>query len=115
MSYDLFVLFVLITCLIVSAFYSGAEAALVSMSVNRIKQLIEEGGSKGRALEFLAGHSNSILTTILIGNNVVNIFAASYATSITQKYLQSDALAISVGVSTVAILIFGEIIPKTFA
>jgi putative hemolysin len=101
--------------LLLSGFYSGAEAALISIPVDRTKQLIEEGGARGKALEFLAEKPSDILTTILIGNNIVNIFVAALATNIANNVFKSDALAISVGVTTIFILIFGEIIPKTFA
>jgi putative hemolysin len=101
--------------LIASGFYSGSEAALMSLSVDRTKQLIEEGGSKGKALYFLVDKPSDILTTILVGNNLVNIFVASYATNIANRYFASDAMAIAVGITTIFILIFGEIIPKTFA
>lgn len=101
--------------LVVSSFYSGSEAALVSIPLDRSKQLIEEGGFKGRAIEFMASKPNQLLSTILIGNNVANIFAASLTTRLASRYFDNDALAISVGVTTVLILIFGEIIPKTFA
>lgn len=104
------------TCgLIMSGFYSGSEAALMSISVDRTRQLIEEGGSKGRALKFLIDRPSEILTTILVGNNVVNIFVASLATNIAHRLFDNDVVAISVGVTTIFILIFGEIIPKTFA
>jgi putative hemolysin len=106
---------VLSFCVIFSAFYSASEAALVSLGIDRTKQLIKEGGPKGKALQFLATHSNALLSTILLGNNLVNIFIASYAAQVAQKIFVNDALAISVGVSTFVILIFGEIMPKTFA
>lgn len=100
--------------LIFSAFFSGAEAALISIPAKRVKQLIEDGGSSAKAFEFLADKPGDILTTILIGNNFVNIFTASLATTIAQRYFD-DAISYSVGVTTILILIFGEIIPKTFA
>ncbi len=98
-----------------SAFFSGAEAALMSIGVDRTKQLIEEGGAKGRALQFLLDKPNHILTTILVGNNLVNTMVAAIVTSITARYFAEDAVAISVGAVTIFILIFGEIAPKTFA
>lgn len=101
--------------LVLSGFFSGAEAALVSIPVDRTKQLIEEGGSKGKALKFLSEKPSDILTTILVGNNIVNIFVASLATDIANRYFKDGAIAYSVGVTTIFILIFGEIIPKTFA
>lgn len=98
-----------------SAFFSGAEAALISIPAKRVKQLIEEGGSRARALQFLSERPSEMLTTLLIGNNFVNIFVASLATTIAQRYFASDAISYSVGLTTIMILIFGEIIPKTFA
>ncbi len=62
---------------LLSAFFSGSEAALISIPAKRVKQLIEEGGPKAKALNFLAERPSEILTTILIGNNFVNIFVAS--------------------------------------
>ena len=100
--------------LVFSAFFSGAEAALISIPAKRVKQLIEDGGPAAKAFEFLADKPSDILTTILIGNNFVNIFTASLATTIAQRYFD-DAISYSVGATTILILIFGEIIPKTFA
>ncbi len=101
--------------LLLSAFYSGSEAALVSLSVDRTKQLIEEGGSKGRALGYLLKYSNELLTTILVGNTLVNIFAATLITEITEKYFGHDVISVSVGFTTFVVLLFGEIIPKTIS
>lgn len=101
--------------LILSAFFSGAEAALLSISHDRTRQLIEAGGSRAKALVFAAKKPSELLTTILIGNNIVNIYVASLTTTISQRLFASDAIAISVGFTTLLILIFGEIIPKTFA
>jgi putative hemolysin len=102
-------------CFLGSAFYSGSEAVLMSIGVDRTKQLIEEGGSKAAALEFMLNNPSSLLTTILVGNNVTNILAASLTTSIATRIFEHDAVGISVGITTFIILIFGEIIPKTFA
>jgi putative hemolysin len=98
-----------------SAFFSGAEAALISIPAKRVKQLIEEGGNRAKALKFLSERPSEMLTTILIGNNFVNIFVASLATTIAQRFFQNDAISYSVGITTILILLFGEIIPKTFA
>ena len=108
---DLFYLFL---CFIFSACFSGSEAVLMSIGVNRIKQLIEEGGPKGKALEFMANKPNELLTTILIGNTIVNIYAGSLSTSMAESVFKDDGVAIAVGVTTLIILIFGELIPKTF-
>ncbi|MAF78880.1 MAG: hypothetical protein CME60_12005 [Halobacteriovoraceae bacterium] len=105
----------LLVCFIGSGFFSGSEAVLMSLGIDRAKQLIEQGGSKSKAMEFMIDKPNELLTTILVGNNVVNILAASVTTSIATRIFKSDAVGISTGVVTIIILIFGEIIPKTFA
>ncbi len=112
MSETVEVIFLIIS-IILSGFYSGSEAALVSISVDRLKRLMEEKDS--RAFEFLLNKPHAVMNTILLGNNVVNIFAASLATNISARYFDDQALAISVGITTALILIFGEITPKTFA
>ncbi|MGB0453208.1 MAG: hemolysin family protein [Bacteriovoracaceae bacterium] len=105
----------LIMCFLLSGFFSGSEAVLMSIDIDRAKRLIEEGGAKGRALTFMIEKPSELLATILVGNNIVNIFAASLTTTIAARMFQDDAVGISVGVTTFIILIFGEIIPKTFA
>lgn len=105
----------LVIGLMASSFFSASEAALMSIPVDRTKQLIEEGGARGRALVFLSEKPNHILTTILVGNNIANAFIASMTTSIASRYFADDAVAISVGAATLFILVFGEITPKTFA
>ncbi len=111
-TYELVALFI---CLIGSAFYSGSEAVLLSIGIDRAKQLMDEGGHHQKAMDFMANKPNEILTTILVGNNLVNVLAASLATTISARTFKSDALGISVGITTILILFFGEIIPKTFA
>lgn len=114
MSVELALVLIVIS-LALSAFFSASEAALMSIHLDRTKQLIEEGGPKGKALEFLAKKPNQILTTILVGNNLMNTVIASLTTEVAQVYLDNDALAVGVGVATIFILLFGEITPKTFA
>ncbi|MDH4467409.1 MAG: hemolysin family protein [Bacteriovoracaceae bacterium] len=99
----------------ISAFFSASEAVLMSIPVDRAKQLIEEGGKKSNALKFLVSHSTELLTTILLGNNFVNAFVAAQVTTIAARYFGEGLMATSVGISTFFILIFGEISPKTFA
>ena len=105
----------LLGCVIGSAIFSGSEAAILSISPDRARQLIEEGGAKGKTMKFMSEKSNQLLTTLLVGNNIVNILAASLATVIIGRYFVEDAVGISTAVTTIVILIFGEIVPKTFA
>ena len=105
----------LVACFIFSGIFSGSEAVLMSINIDRARQIIEDGGSKGNALNFMIERPNELLTTILVGNNVVNIFASSLMTTLTARIFSSDSIGIAVGLTTFVILIFGEIIPKTFA
>ena len=105
---------ILIASLALSAFFSGSEAALLSLPHEKAKQIAEEHGVDSWGMKKWLEIPNDILTTILVGNNFVNILIASLSTNITQRYLSNDALAISVGITTIAILMFGEIAPKTF-
>lgn len=97
-----------------SAFFSGAEAAIISLPNQRIKQIIEEEDFRSKTFKFLLDNPSELLTTILIGNNFINIYTAALATTIAQRFFQDDAISYAVGLTTILILIFGEIIPKTF-
>jgi putative hemolysin len=114
MSSDQEILF-LVVFLSLSAFFSGAEAAILSLPHEKAKQIADEHGIDSWAMKQWLDKPNDMITTILVGNNLVNILIASMSTSIAQRFFANDALAISVGVTTVVILLFGEILPKTFA
>lgn len=106
---------ILVVSLVLSGFFSGSEAALLSLPHEKAKQIAEEHGIDSWAMERWLKIPNEILTTILVGNNFVNILIASLSTNIAERYLSNDALAISVGITTMMILLFGEIAPKTLA
>jgi putative hemolysin len=105
---------VLVISLLLSAFFSGSEAALLSLPHEKAKQIAEEHGVDSWAMKQWLLKPNDFLTTILVGNNFVNILIATLSASIAERFFANDALAISVGVTTMAILLFGEIAPKTF-
>src|SRR5690606_11454234 len=106
---------VLTISLVLSGFFSGSEAALLSLPHEKAKQIAEEHGVDSWAMKKWLTIPNDLLTTILVGNNFVNILIASLSTNIAERIFSNDALAISVGVTTMAILLFGEIAPKTLA
>jgi putative hemolysin len=110
---------IMIFCLIGSAFFSASETALTSMSKLRIKRFIGEYGKKAKVMEKWLHNSEDILITLLIGNNLVNICAASICTLIVSELvgynLVGKVTGITTGVLTFIILVFGEITPKTFA
>ena len=80
----------LVVCFFFSGFYSSSEAVLMSIGIDRARQMIEQGGSRGRVMTFMVEKSNEILSTILVGNNIANILAASLVTIITSRIFKSE-------------------------
>ena len=105
----------LVVFLVFSAIFSGSETALTSLSKIKVKNLQEKLGEKGEILSLWLKYPDRLLTTILIGNNFVNIAASAMATSIAIGYGHPMAVALATGLMTFIILVFGEIVPKTFA
>lgn len=101
--------------LLFSAFFSSSEIALSSLANVKVIHILNEKGGKAKDLKLWLKHPNKMLNTILIGNNIVNIFASVLATDAAKKISGSDEIAITTGVMTILILFFGEITPKTFA
>lgn len=110
-----FELTLLIICLFLSGFFSSSETALFSISKIKALHIAKDGSKSGQMILQMKEDSHTLLTTILIGNNLVNIGASSLATSLAISYFQSYAVGITTGIMTILILIFGEIFPKSFA
>jgi CBS domain containing-hemolysin-like protein len=100
-------------CLGLSAFFSGAEIAFFSITESRLKALADEGRKGAKLALKLRSNPQRLLSTILIGNNLVNIMAASLATLIAIRLFGSEAVAVATGLLTFMVLLFGEIVPKT--
>ena len=108
-------LVVVVVLIVLSAFFSSAETALTTVNKVRLKSLEEQGNkSAKRVLQILENHGK-MLSTILIGNNIVNIFASSLVTTLALDLFGSFAVGIASGVLTIVVLLFGEITPKTWA
>lgn len=107
----------LIVLLVGSGFFSASETSLMSLSKIRIRHMQDEGVKGAKLVASLTEDSNRLLSSILIGNNVVNIAATSISTSLFIELFNGDASAVPVAtaVMTVLVLIFGEITPKTIA
>ncbi len=105
----------LIICLVLSGFFSSSETALFSISKVKALHISKDGSNTGRLIQEMKEDSHTLLTTILIGNNLVNIGASALATGIAFRYLESNAVSIATGIMTLLILVFGEIFPKSFA
>jgi putative hemolysin len=86
---------------------------LLSIGADRARQLIEEGGPKGKAMAFMILRPSELLSTILVGNSIANILAGSLTTSLTAAYTGSNIVGLALGATTIVIIIFGELLPKT--
>lgn len=111
---DLTSLLLIFACLLLSAFFSSSETALTSLGALKVKHLIEQS-QRYRTLAYWIDEPGKVLTTILVFNNTVNIFASALATELATRWFASSAVGIATGVTTFLVLIFGEIIPKSFA
>ena len=113
-SGDVTQLIILIILLMLSAFFSSAETALTTVNRIRIRSLADDGSKRAKTVLKITDNSGKMLSAILIGNNIVNVAAASITTSLAYS-LGGSAVAIANAVITIAILLFGEITPKTTA
>ena len=108
-------LILLVVLLMVSAFFSGSELALFSIGDARVRALERAGERGAGTLARLKANPERLLTTILVGNNVANIAAASIATALALEAFGREGVAVATGAMTLLVLIFGEIVPKSFA
>ena len=106
---------VLVALLLLSGFFSSAETALFSISKAKAIHLAKEVGFANSLIKKMKDDPHRLLSTILIGNNIVNVGASALATVITLKLVTNNAVGIATGVMTFLILIFGEIFPKSIA
>ena len=105
----------MLVCLLLSAYFSATETAFSSANVTRLKMLAEKGNSRAALVCKLLERYDRLLSTILIGNNIVNIAMASIGTVLFVKSFGDAGATLSTVVVTVVVLIFGEISPKSIA
>lgn len=115
MSWFILKIVVLCVLLILSGFFSGSETALIRIGRVKARSLQKRGVKGADTIQKLVNEPDVMLTTVLIGNNVVNIAASALATSIAIEFFGDWGVGIAIGVMTFLILTLGEIIPKTFA
>ncbi len=101
--------------IIFSAFFSATETAFSSFNKTRVKTLAEKGNKKAKLVIKLSDDFDRLLSTILVGNNIVNILTASLGTVLFVKMLGDIGATVSTAVITVLVLLFGEITPKSCA
>ena len=98
-----------------AAFFSSAETALTALGEARVRALVETGGRSASFLRLWLSHPDRILSALLLGNTLVNVGLGSLTALIADEAGLGHGLAILTGVTTVILLLFGEITPKTFA
>jgi len=99
--------------LALSAFFSGCEAAFFSLGQFKLDHLKAQKGRRGELVADLLADPRKLLTTIYVGNELVNVAVAAVVTSLSLHLFGSRGVGIAIGVATLLILIFGEITPKT--
>ena len=104
-----------VTCVILSAFFSSSEVALISITRAKVRTLVNEGKPGSEALAALKEKPDRLLITILIGNNIVNVAAAALATAIAIRVFGDVGVGIATGLVVIILLVFGEIGPKIYA
>lgn len=101
--------------ILMSAYFSASETAFFSMNKIRMKNMASNGSKRAELVLKLAENYDKLLSSILIGNNIVNIASSSIATVLFVKWLGNTGVSVSTAAMTVIVLIFGEITPKSLA
>lgn len=112
---DLSTILALVFLVICSAFFSASETAYTSLNLVRMKRMAADGDARAAKVLKLAERYESLLSSILIGNNIVNILASSLATVLFVRALGNKGVTVSTLVITVVILLLGEVTPKNIA
>jgi len=110
-------LLVVFACLVLSAFFSGSETALLRLGSHEVEEELRElRGPSAVAVRDLLGHTSHLLVTILLGNNLVNILGAAAASGLAIAYLgEAEGIAVATAAMTLLVLIFCEVLPKAAA
>ncbi len=114
-TYCIMQLFIIFILLCLSAFFSSAETSLTTVNTIKIRSLADEGHKRALTLQKIIDNSSKVLSTILVGNNIVNIVASSLTTTLAIELFGNYAIGIATGILTLIILLFGEIVPKNLA
>ena len=112
MIYSIIAMVVLV---IFSAYFSATETAFTSLNRIRMKNMAQDGNSRAAEVMALSENYDNLLSTILVGNNIVNIALSSIATVMFIELYPRYGATIATAVATVVVLIFGEISPKSLA
>lgn len=106
---------ILLLLIVLSALFSSTETAYSSLNIIRLKQKAKSGDKRAKKAYNMSKNFTAAITTILIGNNVVNILATSIATDLFTQMFGAAGVVVATGIMTIMILVFGEVTPKIFA
>lgn len=106
---------ILLFLLALSGFFSSSETALTTVNKIRMRTLADAGDARASFVLKVIGNPSKMLSAILIGNNIVNLYASSLSTMLATKLWGNEAVGLATGVLTLLILVFGEITPKTIS
>ena len=115
---QIILLVIVVACVVFSAYFSATETAFTTLNKIRIKTKADDGDKRSKLILRLSENYDRLLTTILIGNNIVNILASSLATVLFIEWCKGDqglASTLSTVATTAIVLVFGEITPKSLA
>ena len=115
MGSDSLFFIIIAICLIMSAYFSATETAFLSLNRIRMKNMADKGNKRAALVLELEEKYDNLMSTILIGNNIVNLSASSISTSLAIHLFGNTGAGIATGILTFLILIFGEVTPKTMA
>ena len=104
-----------VACLIISAFFSASETAITGASRPRMHRLAQQGSVRARQLQSLFAVQESVISALLLGNNLVNILAASLTTAVLTDLFGQAGVFYATIVVTLMVVVFAEVLPKTFA
>ena len=105
----------ILALLVISAFFSGSETSITAASRPRMHNLEQQGDKRAKTVNDLWEHKEKLIGGILLGNNLVNILASALATSVLISYFGDAGVAYATVVMTLLVLIFSEVLPKTYA
>lgn len=108
-------IFILVIMIVISAYFSASETSMMVLNRYRLRHQAEQGNRSARRVEKLLKNPDRLISLVLIGNNLVNILASALATIVGIRLYGDIGVAIATGALTFVVLLFAEVIPKTFA
>lgn len=106
---------IIIILILLSAFFSSSETAFISIDKFKIRQLVQDGNKRAKTVSKILEDKDSMISSILIGNNIVNLSASAFVTTLVYEVWGDAYISLATGVLTVVVLLYGEIVPKTLA